>query len=68
MNLFAKASRRLPLARPLKDDSPNEFQQRQHAFKRRCRMGRYLHQSTGLMDEHTKQVRGETYVKPKEEK
>lgn len=56
MNLFASASRKQPLEKPLVREEPSEFHKFQHAFKRRCRMGRFLHK-----------VNGKPYVKPKEE-
>jgi hypothetical protein len=50
MNLFATASRKHPISEPDKlalKDAPNEFQQKCHAFKRRNRMGRWLHKGGG---------------------
>lgn len=72
MNLFASASKKQPLAKPIEQDIPNPFQRRLHAFRRRCNMGRYLHQSTGVRPSHAasdtsiKPI-GQTYVKPKED-
>ncbi len=45
MNLFATASKRKPLEKPLVKDEPNDFQQFQHLYKGRCRTGRIFYRA-----------------------
>ena len=45
MNLFASASKKHPIKEPLRPDAPNELQQKCHVYKKRRRMGRWLHKA-----------------------
>ena len=56
MNLFASASKKHPIAEPIKASEPSPFVERSRELRQRSKAFRWLHRGVG------------TYRKPKDEK